>query len=76
MTAGFVQIAVKLSLSVMHDMAGGILSHDFEFSRQQTLSRPVCMGVQFPQMHLFRVTNIEYIVIQYARNMDLFIFAV
>lgn len=38
MTAGFVQTAVKFSLSVMHDMAGGILSQDFEFSREQTLS--------------------------------------
>lgn len=47
----------------MHDMAGGILSQDFEFSRQQTLSRPVCMGVQFPQMHLFKVINIENTVI-------------
>lgn len=57
MTAGFVQTAVKFSLSVMHDMAGGILSQDFEFSLQQTLSRPVCMGIQFPQTHLIRVTN-------------------
>lgn len=63
MTAGFVQTAVKFSLSLMHDMAGGILSQDFEFSQQQTLSCPVCMGVQFPQMRLFKVINIENTVI-------------
>lgn len=52
MTAGFVHTAQKFSFSVIQDMAAGILSHDFWCSRQQTLSRPVVMAMQFPQMHL------------------------
>ena len=53
MTAAFVHTALKFSFSVIQDMAGGILSHDFWCSRQQTLSRPaVVMAMQFPQMHL------------------------
>ena len=37
MTAGFVHTALKFSFSVIQDMAGGILSHNFWCSRQQTL---------------------------------------
>ena len=59
MTAGFVHTAVKLSLSVMQDMAGGILSQDVAFSRQQTLSLPVWIGTQLPQMHL----NFEFKIV-------------
>ena len=48
MTAGFVHTALKFMLSVIHDMAGGILSQELVFSWQQMLSRPVCIGTQFP----------------------------
>ena len=44
MTAGFVHAALKFSFSVIQDMAGGILLHDFWYLRQQTLSRPSCHG--------------------------------
>lgn len=51
-TAGLVQTAEKFSFSVMHAIPDGILSQTLEFSRQQTLSRPVGIDTQFPQMHL------------------------
>ena len=71
MTAGFVHTALKFSFSVIQDMAGGILLHDFWCSRQQTLSRPaVVMAMQFPQMHINLGLNCVKIILKRTMNLD------
>lgn len=54
-TSGLVHTAEKFSFSVIQAIPDGILSQIFTFSRQQTLSWPVGIATQFPQMHLYSV---------------------